>query len=84
MVFIYKMCKFDTGKWKIWIKLVLNSQKSPNLSTKEFKNFFNLLIYTYMKSIIKGMTLLLAGASFVACSKDVAFDENAQKQAEVN
>ena len=35
-----------------------------------------------MKSIIKGMTLLLAGASFVACSKDVAFDENAQKQAQ--
>ena len=35
----------------------------------------------YMKSIIKGMTLLLAGASFVACSKDVAFDENAQKEA---
>ncbi len=34
-----------------------------------------------MKSIIKGMTLLLAGASFVACSKDVAFDENAQKEA---
>ncbi len=36
-----------------------------------------------MKSIIKGMTLLLAGASFVACSKDVAFDENAQKEAQI-
>ena len=35
-----------------------------------------------MKSIIQGMTLLLAGASFVACSKDVAFDENAQKEAQ--
>ena len=23
------MCNFDTGKWKIWIKMVLNSQKSP-------------------------------------------------------
>lgn len=35
-----------------------------------------------MKHFIKGMTLLLAGVSFMACSKDVAFDENAQKQAE--
>ena len=35
-----------------------------------------------MKTIFKGMVLLLAGASFVACSKDVSFDENAQKQAE--
>lgn len=35
-----------------------------------------------MKNFIKGMTLLLAGVSFMACSKDVAFDENAQKQAE--
>ena len=34
-----------------------------------------------MKTIIKGMVLLLAGASFVACSKDVSFDENAQKEA---
>lgn len=34
-----------------------------------------------MKNFIKGMTLLLAGVSFMACSKDVAFDENAQKQA---
>ena len=23
------MCNFDTGKWKKWIKLVLNCQKSP-------------------------------------------------------
>ena len=34
-----------------------------------------------MKNFIKGMTLLLAGVSFMACSKDVAFDENAQKEA---
>jgi cell division initiation protein len=34
-----------------------------------------------MKSIIKGMTLLLAGVMVMACSKDVAFDENAQKEA---
>ena len=36
-----------------------------------------------MKNFIKGMTLLLAGISFMACSKDVAFDENAQKEAEI-
>lgn len=36
-----------------------------------------------MKTIVKGMLLLLAGASFVACSKDVSFDENAQKQAAI-
>ena len=35
-----------------------------------------------MKHFIKGMTLLLAGISFMACSKDVAFDENAQKEAQ--
>ena len=35
-----------------------------------------------MKTIIKGMTLLLAGVSFMACSKDVAYDENAQKEAQ--
>lgn len=47
------------------------------------KNFFKLInTRTIMKTIIKGMVLLLAGASFVACSKDVSFDENAQKQAE--
>lgn len=35
-----------------------------------------------MRTIFKGMVLLLAGASFVACSKDVSVDENALKQAE--
>ena len=35
-----------------------------------------------MKTIFKGMVLLLAGASFMACSKDVSFDENAVKQAQ--
>ena len=46
------------------------------------KNFFKLInTRTIMKTIIKGMVLLLAGASFVACSKDVSFDENAQKEA---
>lgn len=35
-----------------------------------------------MKTIVKGMVLLLAGASFIACSKDVSFDENALKDAE--
>ena len=37
-----------------------------------------------MKTIVKGMVLLLAGASFIACSKDVSFDENALKQAAVD
>lgn len=37
-----------------------------------------------MKTIFKGMVLLLAGASFVACSKDVSFDENAQNEAAVD
>lgn len=36
-----------------------------------------------MKTIFKGMVLLLAGASFVACSKDVSFDENAQNEAAI-
>lgn len=35
-----------------------------------------------MKHFVKGMTLLLAGVSFMACHKDVAFDENAQKEAQ--
>lgn len=35
-----------------------------------------------MKNLIKGMALLLAGVSFMACHKDVAFDENAQKEAQ--
>ena len=35
-----------------------------------------------MKHFIKGMTLLLAGVIVMACSKDVAFDENAQKEAQ--
>ena len=35
-----------------------------------------------MKTFVKGMVLLLAGASFIACSKDVSFDENALKDAE--
>ena len=34
-----------------------------------------------MKTIIKGMTLLLAGVMVMSCSKDVTFDENAQKEA---
>lgn len=34
-----------------------------------------------MKNLIKGMALLLAGVSFMACHKDVTFDENAQKEA---
>ena len=36
-----------------------------------------------MKTIIKGMTLLLAGVMVMSCSKDVTFDENAQKQAKI-
>ena len=35
-----------------------------------------------MKTIIKGMTLLLAGVMVMACGKDVTFDENAQKEAQ--
>ena len=36
-----------------------------------------------MKTIIKGMTLLLAGVMVMSCSKDVTFDENAQKEAKI-
>jgi len=35
-----------------------------------------------MKTIIKGMTLLLAGVMVMSCSKDVTFDENAVQQAQ--
>ena len=34
-----------------------------------------------MKTIVKGMVLLLAGTSFIACSKDFGFDEDDMKQA---
>lgn len=57
--------------------------KDDDKFSRIIKNFFKLInTRTIMKTIIKGMVLLLAGASFVACSKDVSFDENAQKQAE--
>ena len=77
------MLIFVTVKWKKWINDDLNNQTNPgSINQRNLKIFSNLLITrTIMKNFIKGMTLLLAGISFMACSKDVAFDENAQKQA---
>lgn len=58
------------------------SDESRIYQPKKLKIFFkHFNTRTIMKNFIKGMTLLLAGVSFMACSKDVAFDENAQKQA---
>ena len=62
----------------------IDSEQSEEMISinRTFKNFFKLIITrTIMRTIIKGMTLLLAGVSFMACSKDVTFDENAQNQA---
>ena len=71
------MCIFDIGKWKKWIKLVLNSQKSPKSINQRIKNFFNLLIYTYMKrNLLMGIALLSMGFAFVSCSKTDVFEEN--------
>ena len=73
---------FVTGKWRKWIKRSKQSDESRIYQPYEYKNFFKLInLHVIMKHFIKGMTLLLAGISFMACSKDVAFDENAQKEA---